>query len=101
MLTARCRYARRPAGEAGFTLAELLMAVVIIAVIAVPLGNAVIGFLRNTDATSDRLALSHDEQISAAYFAADVAAIGLRDYDAPTDETTTTPFLPSIELNAA
>jgi prepilin-type N-terminal cleavage/methylation domain-containing protein len=81
--------------DAGFTLVELLISIVILGVIMVPLGNAVIGIIRNTDATSDRLALSHDAQISAAYFDRDVAAVGLR------DQTTggTTP-LPSIQLGA-
>jgi len=81
--------------DAGFTLVELLIAMVILGVIIVPLGNAIIGFIRNTDATSDRLALSHDAQISAAYLARDVAAVGLRDYT-----VSGTPFLPSIQLNA-
>jgi prepilin-type N-terminal cleavage/methylation domain-containing protein len=82
--------------DAGFTLVELLVSIVILGVIMVPLGNAVIGLIRNTDATSDRLALSHDAQISGAYFARDVAAVGLRDY-----AVSGTPFLPSIQLGAA
>jgi len=81
--------------DAGFTLVELLISIVILGVIIVPLGNAVIGFIRNTDATSDRLALSHDAQISAAYVARDVAAVGIRDYT-----VSGTPFLPSIQLGA-
>jgi prepilin-type N-terminal cleavage/methylation domain-containing protein len=81
--------------DAGFTLIELLISIVILGVIIVPLGNAVIGLIKNTDATSDRLALSHDAQISATYFARDVAAIGLRDYT-----VSGTPLLPSIQLDA-
>jgi prepilin-type N-terminal cleavage/methylation domain-containing protein len=87
--------------EGGFTLIELLIAVVIIGVISVPLGNVVIGFFRNTDATSDRMALSHDAQISAAYFAQDVATVGMRDYTGTPDANGNLAFLPSIQLNAA
>jgi prepilin-type N-terminal cleavage/methylation domain-containing protein len=67
----------------GFTLVELLVAIVILAVITVPLADAVIGVLRNQDDTENRLALSHDAQIAASYFAQDVAAVGIRtDLDA-------------------
>jgi prepilin-type N-terminal cleavage/methylation domain-containing protein len=86
----------RPGRDAGFTLIELLVAITILAVIAVPLGNAIIGYLRNSAATTDRLALSHDAQISAAYFARDVAAAGVRDYT-----VSGAPFVASIQLDAA
>ena len=69
---------RRRDAEAGFTVIELLVVIVLLAVIAVPAGNAVIGILHNTDATNARLAASHDAQISAAYFAADVASTGVQ-----------------------
>lgn len=62
----------------GFTLVELLVAIVILAVITVPLADAVISVLRNQGATEDRLALSHDAQLAASYFAQDVAAVGIR-----------------------
>jgi prepilin-type N-terminal cleavage/methylation domain-containing protein len=65
--------------DRGFTLVELLVTIVILGVVAVPLGNAIIGWLHNSEATTDRLALSHDAQISAAYFAQDVASVGLRE----------------------
>ena len=82
--------------DEGFTLIELLIAVVILGAIMLPLGNAIIGVLRNSAATSDRLALSHDAQISAAYFARDVAAVGVHDY-----AVSGAPFKASIQLNAA
>jgi prepilin-type N-terminal cleavage/methylation domain-containing protein len=67
----------------GFTLVELLIAIVILGVITVPLCDAVIGVLHNQQETEDRLALSHDAQIAGSYFAQDVAAIGVRgDVDA-------------------
>ena len=89
------------AGDAGFTLIELLVAIVILGVITVPLANALIGTLLNTDRTSDRLALSHDSQISAAYFAQDVASVGMRDYAAAPGAGGSLPFKPSIQLAAA
>jgi prepilin-type N-terminal cleavage/methylation domain-containing protein len=67
---------RRP--DDGVSLIELLVAIVLLGVIAVPLGNAVISFFRNTNATTNRLAESHDSQISSAYFAQDVQSIGVR-----------------------
>jgi prepilin-type N-terminal cleavage/methylation domain-containing protein len=82
--------------DAGFTLIELLIAIVILSVIALSLGNVIISYVRNADATSDRLALSHDAQISAAYFASDVAAIGIRDYTV----VGSTPLKASIQVNA-
>lgn len=82
--------------EAGFTLVELLLAVVILGIVTVPLAYVVSGILHNTDATSQRLALSHDAQISAAYFGQDVAAAGRRDYSTPGSYG----FVQYVELNA-
>jgi prepilin-type N-terminal cleavage/methylation domain-containing protein len=75
--------------DEGFTLVELLITIVLLGVIIVPLGNVIIGFLRNTDAISVRLTESHDAQISAAYLAADVAGVGVRDW---ADTTSSPPF---------
>ncbi|MDT5023867.1 MAG: hypothetical protein QOE61_293 [Micromonosporaceae bacterium] len=68
--------------DRGVTLIELLVAIVILGIIIVPLGNALIGFSRNTDDTTRRLSESHDEQIMAAYFAQDVQSVGVRNWDA-------------------
>ena len=87
--------------DAGFTLVELLVAVVILGIIAVPIGNAAISLIRNTDMTNDRFALSHDAQISAALFARDVASVGRRDYSAAPAAGSTLPYKPSIQLGAA
>jgi prepilin-type N-terminal cleavage/methylation domain-containing protein len=89
-LTRRCQ------GDAGFTLIELLLVVVILGLITVPLGNAVLGIIENTDATSQRLALSHDAQISTAYFAEDVAGMGTHDYS-----SSAAPLKASVQLGAA
>jgi prepilin-type N-terminal cleavage/methylation domain-containing protein len=69
---------RDSGADDGFTLVELIVAVLIIGVITVPLGNVVIGYLRNTDATTARLIESHDVQITSAYWAQDAASIGTR-----------------------
>jgi prepilin-type N-terminal cleavage/methylation domain-containing protein len=92
----------RSVRDEGFTLIELLIALAILGLIALPLSNAVIGYMRNSDATTDRMALSHDAQISAAYFGRDVAGVGLRDLTAgATAPAGSIPFLSSIQLNAA
>jgi prepilin-type N-terminal cleavage/methylation domain-containing protein len=70
--------------ESGFTLVELLMSIVILGIIAVPLGEVIIGYLKNADATVARMSESHDAQIAAAYFAQDVQAVGVRDYTVTT-----------------
>jgi prepilin-type N-terminal cleavage/methylation domain-containing protein len=68
--------------EAGFTLIEMLVAIVIIGIVSIPLGNAMISYLRNTATTAARIGESHDAQISTAYWAQDIASIGVRDdYD--------------------
>jgi|BarGraIncu01121A_1022015.scaffolds.fasta_scaffold62143_1 prepilin-type N-terminal cleavage/methylation domain-containing protein len=69
---------RGPGGDDGFTLVELIIAIIIIGVITVPLGDVVIGFLRSSDATTARLLESHDVQIASAYWARDVTSIGMR-----------------------
>ena len=69
---------RGPGVDDGFTLVELLLAIIIIGVITVPLASVVIGYLKNTDATTARLLASHDVQITSAYWAQDVASIGTR-----------------------
>lgn len=65
--------------EEGFTLVELLITVVIMGIISLSLGSAFTSFLQNTDTTIRRLYESHDAQISATYFAQDVASVGDRD----------------------
>ncbi|GAA4417763.1 type II secretion system protein J [Actinokineospora soli] len=85
----------------GFTLVELLVAVVILGVIAVPLAHALLGVFGRQDETAARMALSHDEQISAAHFARDVAAVGRRDQTAAMTASGNQPMLPSVQLAAA
>jgi len=83
--------------DAGFTLIELLLAVTIMGVITIPIGNLLLGYLHNSKATVARLTESHDAQISAAYFAQDVASLGARDW---TDTVTPYAYRQSVELNA-
>jgi prepilin-type N-terminal cleavage/methylation domain-containing protein len=68
----------RRGDERGVTLVEVLVAITLLAIVMVPLSNALIAFFRNTNTTTDRLSESHDEQIMAAYFAQDVQSIGVR-----------------------
>ena len=70
-------------GADGFTLVEVLLVIAILGLISVPLGNVIIGYFRNTDATTARLIESHDAQISSTYWAQDVASIGTRSTTAP------------------
>jgi prepilin-type N-terminal cleavage/methylation domain-containing protein len=82
--------------DRGVTLTEVMMAVIILAIILVPLGNALIAFFRNTNATNNRFIESDDAQLAAAYFAQDVQSIGVRDWSAPPYPTTQ-----SVETNAS
>ena len=85
--------------EGGFTLVELLVAIVIIGVITVPLSGTVVSALKNTGTTEDRMDLSHDAQISSSYFARDVAGVGMRDLKAVNGESV--PFKSSVQRDAA
>lgn len=58
--------------EDGFTLAELLVGVVVVGLIMGSIAAALIVGLRTTDQTTERLNESHDVQISSAYLANDV-----------------------------
>ncbi|SDI21676.1 prepilin-type N-terminal cleavage/methylation domain-containing protein [Actinokineospora alba] len=91
---------RRDRDDAGFTLVELLMAIVILGVISVPLAGLIIAGLRQSASASARLQLSHDSQISATYFGQDVSTVGIRDY-AAAHGLTGVAFKPSIQLDAA
>jgi prepilin-type N-terminal cleavage/methylation domain-containing protein len=85
--------------DAGFTLVELLLAVVILGVIALPLANVLISYFKTTDVSVARLSESHDAQMATMYFAQDVQALGVRDYT-----VTGTAFFPltqSMETGAA
>jgi prepilin-type N-terminal cleavage/methylation domain-containing protein len=96
-LNRRYRY-RRP--DAGFTLIELLVSIMLVGLVVAALGSVVIAYSKHAGATSDRLALSHDAQISATYFARDVASVGMHDYTVASTASGP-PFLPSIQLDAA
>ncbi|MEU0093483.1 prepilin-type N-terminal cleavage/methylation domain-containing protein [Kribbella sp. NPDC006257] len=85
--------------EGGFTLVELLVAIAIIGIITIPLSGTIVSALKNSGTTQDRMALSHDAQLSSSYFARDVAGVGIRDYDNVNGNSL--PFKASIQLNAA
>lgn len=68
-----------PSSDGGFTLVELVVTIVIMGAITVPLADFVVSYFVHTTKTSSRLNESHDEQLAAAYFAGDVANVGVRD----------------------
>jgi prepilin-type N-terminal cleavage/methylation domain-containing protein len=70
--------APRGRNQAGYTLIELLVAMVILAIIVLPLGNVVLSYFLNSSTTSARISETHDEQIAAAYWQQDVASLGVR-----------------------
>src|SRR5437899_1512408 len=67
--------------ERGFTLVELVLAVVISTIVITAMATAFIEILRNSGTADARRAESHDAQIAAAYFAEDVQSTGVRDTD--------------------
>jgi prepilin-type N-terminal cleavage/methylation domain-containing protein len=60
--------------EAGFTLIELMIALTISAVIAAALGVAISVGISDSKTTTQRLALSHDAEASARWFAQDAGS---------------------------
>jgi prepilin-type N-terminal cleavage/methylation domain-containing protein len=78
-VTARRRAGR--ADEAGFTLVEVMLASTISAVITSVIATAVIVSLRNADATSNRLSVSHDAQIAQSWFTTDAQSADGADTD--------------------
>ena len=71
---------RMKSDDRGVTLPEVLIAITILAIIIVPLADALIGFVRNTDDTTRRMNESHDIQLASTYFARDVQNLGVRDW---------------------
>ncbi len=58
--------------DAGFTLVELIVGVLIMSLIVGAIASALIVSFRTTDVTQERMAESHDAQITSAYLANDV-----------------------------
>lgn len=69
--------------DGGFTLIEMLMAIVIMGIITVPIGDFMLAYLANFSTTQNRLSDSSDIQLATAYFSQDVANTGLRANVAP------------------
>lgn len=86
---------RLSTNEAGFTLIEVLITIVIMSVITVPLGNFVLSYLVSYTQTQTRMSESHDMQIAAAYFSQDVANTGLRDSNGDATQSVWTSSFPS------
>src|SRR5262245_4001642 len=84
------------ATDRGVSTIELVVTVMIMGVIAIPLSNALLGFIFNTDDTTRRMSQSHDIQLAAAYFAQDVQAVGTHDWAGYS-----LPLQQSVELDVA
>jgi prepilin-type N-terminal cleavage/methylation domain-containing protein len=82
--------------DRGVTLPEVLIAVTILAIIIIPLADALITFVRNTDATTRRLGESHDIQIANTYFDRDIQNLGTRNWG-----SAALTLQPSIDLSTA
>jgi prepilin-type N-terminal cleavage/methylation domain-containing protein len=63
---------RHRRNDAGFTLPELLISIVILGIVVAVIANAFITSSKHTAVTSQRFNESHDAQIATAYFANDV-----------------------------
>ena len=79
---------RQYGGEAGFTLVELLVAIVILGIIAVPLGASAFLGLRTADETSNRFASSNDAQLLSIWLPPDVQSAGNQSGDVVTSGNT-------------
>ena len=69
------RTPRRAAAEAGFTLAEVIVAVAILGVIIVPIANSVVNSFQVTSATGAALGLSVNRDQLSEQFSNDVAEV--------------------------
>ena len=67
--------------DAGLTLTELLISITILGIISAALGSAVIVFLRNEAATTNRLNESRDLQQLTVWLPGDVASTAATDID--------------------
>jgi len=63
-------------GEAGFTLAEVLISITILGVVAAAIAFAFVATAKDTVGIADRFRESHDAQIASAYLATDVQSSG-------------------------
>jgi prepilin-type N-terminal cleavage/methylation domain-containing protein len=83
-------------GERGFSLVELLVAIVILGIVTVPISNFFIGYLKNTAQTAGNLNESHDAQIASAYWQQDVSSVGIHGPYDPNSKTF--PWQPSVNV---
>jgi prepilin-type N-terminal cleavage/methylation domain-containing protein len=74
--------------EAGFTLVELLMAIVIMGVVLGPLAAGLLVGLRTSDETANRLAGSNDAQLLSIWLPPDVQSTGGGASDVSTSNNT-------------
>lgn len=83
--------------DRGFTLIELVMAIVILGLITVPLANFMLEYIDNAQQSQDTMADSADLQIVTAYLSQDVANIGVRNgVTTPANSVPTATFQQSV-----
>ncbi|WCO66837.1 type II secretion system protein [Iamia majanohamensis] len=70
-----CRQCRCLSSQAGFTMIELLVAIVLLGLIMGPLGLAFYSTVQGTERVSDSLTASTSREQLAAYFTGDVASV--------------------------
>lgn len=75
---------RRPRGDGGFTLIELVLSVAILGVVSAALVGVMFQYLRTTSDTSARLTESTDQQFISTYWQNDVSSLGRRSLDLAT-----------------
>lgn len=69
---------RRPAGDSGFTLVELLATISIMGFVVAGLTGILFNYLRTTTDTQSRMTESLDLQFVTAYWQRDVSSLGVR-----------------------
>jgi prepilin-type N-terminal cleavage/methylation domain-containing protein len=67
--------------DSGFSLIEILIAIVVLGIISVPVANAFRLFINNMSASSAVITGSRSGQMGASFFAQDVQSAGVRNYD--------------------
>src|ERR1700737_476554 len=66
---------RRQFEESGFTLIEVLIAIVVLGFIATGVAASIVLFFKTADGTTARLSLSHDSQLLANYLTPDLDSV--------------------------
>ncbi len=80
--------------DGGFTLVEMMIVISMLGFIMAALAGTFMFMLKQTSDTQTRMEVSSDAQIATAYFADDMASVGVRvsdDFDAPLKQSVESP----------